>query len=51
MEESENSRFLKPKLRYYNMIKTEFGIDEYVLLNMPKYKRSVIAQFHFSLNQ
>jgi len=43
--EWENSRYSKPKLRYYNMYKTEFGVSDYVLFNIPKYKRSLMAQF------
>ena len=41
----EQTRYSKCKLRYYNIFKTEFGVEDYVKLNLPKYKRSIIAQF------
>ena len=35
----------KPKLRTYRMLKEDFGTEPYVLSNIPKYKRSLFAQF------
>jgi len=45
MEEWDNSRFSKSKLRYYNMFKVDFGVEEYLLQNMSKHKRSLMTQF------
>ena len=43
--EWENKRYRFPKLRYYNMYKSNFSVEEYVNCNMPKWQRSVLAQF------
>ena len=40
-----NSRYQKPKLRYYNMFKSDLSQEEYTSFNIPKYKRSIFAQF------
>ena len=39
------SRFNSDKLRYYNMYKACYTPDEYVLSDMPKCQRSILAQF------
>ena len=38
-------RYLKPKLRYYNLFKPDLSQTEYLSLNIPKYQRSLFAQF------
>ena len=38
-------RYLKPKLRYYNLFKPDLSQEEYLSLNIPKYQRSLFAQF------
>ena len=38
-------RYSKPKLRYYNMYKSDFEQEEYLDLSIPKYHRSLFAQF------
>ena len=43
--EWENKRYRFPKLRYYNMYKATFSVEDYVKCNMPKWHRSVLAQF------
>ena len=44
--ESWNSRqYTKPKLRYYNMYKSDLEQECYLNLNIPKYHRSLFAQF------
>ena len=41
-----NSRRLtKPKLRYYNMFKPTLEPEEYLFFKIPKYHRSLFAQF------
>ena len=37
-------RYGKPKLRYYNMIKSGIDIEEYLFYKIPKYHRSLFAQ-------
>ena len=47
MKENEDwntRRYSKEKLRYYNMIKPSLDIENYLFLNIPKYKRSLFAQ-------
>ena len=39
------SRYNKPKLRYYNLIKSTLDIEEYLFYKIPKYHRSLFAQF------
>ena len=34
-----------PKLRYYNLFKPDLSQEEYLSLNIPKYQRSLFAQF------
>ena len=43
-QEWESSRYNKPKLRYYNMVKAIFEPEEYVLSDISKRRRSLIAQ-------
>jgi hypothetical protein len=38
-------RYNKPKLRYYNMFKIDYSHEEYLNMNIPKYQRSIFAQF------
>ena len=38
-------RYLKPKLRYYNLFKPDLSQEEYLSLNIPKYQRPLFAQF------
>ena len=35
----------KPKLRTYVQLKVTFGVENYVSMNISKYKRSLYAQF------
>ena len=37
--------YLKPKLRCYNLFKPDLSQTEYLNLNIPKYQRSLFAQF------
>ena len=39
------SRYNKPKLRYYNMYKGDISQEEYLNYAIPKYHRSLFAQF------
>ena len=41
----ESRRYRFPKLRYYNMYKSAFHVEDYVKCNIPKLQRSVLAQF------
>ena len=41
----ECKRYRFPKLRYYNMYKSVFYVEDYVKCNMPKWQRSILAQF------
>jgi hypothetical protein len=43
--EWEQTRFDKPKLRYFNMYKSSIDPERYVIANISKRKRSIIAQF------
>ena len=38
-------RYIEPKLRYYNLFKPDLSQEEYLNLNIPKYQRSLFAQF------
>ena len=38
-------RYSKPKLRYYNMIKSGPDAEEYLFYRIPKFQRSLFAQF------
>ena len=38
-------RYQKPKLRYYNMHKPSLDPEDYLFMNIPKYHRSIFAQF------
>ena len=38
-------RYQKPKLRYYNMHKPSLDAEDYLFFNIPKYHRSIFAQF------
>lgn len=40
----DTSRYGKPKLRYYNMCKSVFETEEYLLLGIPKFQRSLFAK-------
>ena len=44
-ESWNNRRYTKPKLRYYNMYKSDLEQECYLNLNIPKYHRSLFAQF------
>ena len=44
-EKWNQRRYSKPKLRLYNMFKANFEQEEYITYNIPKYKRSLFAQF------
>ena len=39
------SRYSKPKLRYYNMFKSDFEREDYLNLNISKRQRSIFSQF------
>ena len=39
------SRYTKPKLRYYNMYKSVYNQENYLNLDISKYQRSLFAQF------
>jgi hypothetical protein len=41
----ETSRYEKMKLRYYNMYKMSYGIENYVKSKLSRVKRSLLAQF------
>ena len=41
----DTNRYTKPKLRYYNMYKACRTQEEYLNFNIPKYSRSLFAQF------
>ena len=41
----EEKRYTFPKLRYYNMFKASFSTEDYVTCNLPKWNRSLLAQF------
>ena len=38
------NRYMKPKLRLYNMFKADITQEPYIAFNIPKYKRSLFAQ-------
>jgi len=40
-----SSRYNKPKLRYYNMYKADIAQEDYLNYDIPKYQRSIFAQF------
>ena len=40
----EQQRYNKPKLRYYNMVKSCYEPEEYLLVDLPKRRRSFLAQ-------
>ena len=44
-ESWNNRRYTKPKLRYYNMYKSDLEQECYLNLNIPKYHRTLFAQF------
>ena len=44
-----NRRHAKPKLRYYDMYKSDFEQEEYLDLSTPKYHRSLFAQFRVGI--
>ena len=39
------TRYNKPKLRLYNMFKSDFVQEPYITFNVPKFQRSLFAQF------
>ena len=39
----------KPKLRTYRLFKTDFGPEKYLFLNLPKHKRSILAQYRLGI--
>ena len=39
----------KPKLRTYRLFKSNFNPEKYLFLNLPKYKRSIMAQFRLGI--
>ena len=41
----QTSRYKSDKLRYYNLYKAEKNVEDYLLLDLSKYQRSVFAQF------
>ena len=40
----EQQRYSKPKLRYHNMVKSCYEPEEYLLVDLPKRRRSFLAQ-------
>ena len=42
--EWNSARYLKPKLRLYNMFKSGLVQEPYITMNVPKHKRSLFAQ-------
>ena len=39
----------KPKLRTYRLYKCDFSAEKYLYLNLPKWKRSILAQFRLGI--
>ena len=39
----------KPKLRTYKLFKTDFNPEKYLFFNLPKHKRSILAQFRLGI--
>ena len=41
----QNKRYKSEKLRYYNLYKSDKNVEDYLLLDLTKYQRSVFSQF------
>merc|ERR1712121_249686 len=41
----EDKRFSSEKLRYYNLYKSEKNVEDYLLLDLTKFQRSILAQY------
>ncbi len=47
--EWEKSASTKSKLELYNSIKTKFGVEKYLLLNIDKYEKSLLSQLRYGI--
>ena len=45
----QKSVSVKSKLDLYNKIKTEFGVEKYLLLNIDKYEKSLLSQLRYGI--
>ena len=48
-DRGSQDRYSKDKLRYFNLYKYESGAEEYVLKNMSRRNRSLLAQFRMGI--